>query len=165
MRATKLRATVWGAAVLVTCCASLTTAGAEPPPLSEEEIWEPAVPPEGSEPPSSEEETGEPDEAEPLPPDAWQRAISEMLRQGRSFRPRRMPTATCLAQGGRGSGGPDPCRVGAMISRMRPCLDAEDCPAYELWVELYGAPRVGNAAPESAPSPGVGSDSEDRESP
>ncbi|MCP4655386.1 MAG: hypothetical protein GY856_08200 [bacterium] len=150
MRAMKLGTAVLGAAVLMACCAILTTAWADPPD-SEEPSGEPAathrpvVTLAGAEPPQT---------------DAWRRAIPEIELQGRFSRPRRMPIATCPAQGERGSERPDPCLVGAEISRMPPCLDAEDCPAYELWIELYGPPRVETAPHANAPIPAVASDSE-----
>lgn len=55
-------------------------------------------------------------------------------------------TPICLAQPSRS--GPDPCRVGEAISRMPACRERGDCPAYEAWTRLYGAPRSLPARPE-----------------
>jgi len=157
MKATKLGTTMLGATVLVTFCAVLTTAWADPSER-EEKSGEPATPHSsvvtlaGGEPPPTDAGWSSPPErrrrhASPMA------AIREMQLQDRFSHSRRMPIATCLAQGERGPGGPDPCRVGAEISRMRPCLDAEDCPAFDLRIQLYGPPRVENAPRVPVPTP------------
>ena len=97
--------------------------------------------------------------------------LAERLRRGRApamgtpepevgiplarlARPRRFEAgiATCLAQGA-GGDLPDACRLGRALSRMRPCLDADDCPAFEAWQQLYGPPEVVPAAPAERPAP------------
>lgn len=57
----------------------------------------------------------------------------------------RPPVTPCLAQ----SRGADACAAGRDLSRMGPCLDARNCPAFDTWVEIYGLeePRVVPAQP------------------
>ncbi len=67
------------------------------------------------------------------------------MRRLRNPRPR-LPDAsavvTCLA---RDSAAADPavdgCRFAESVSRMQPCLDFDNCPAYDAWRQLYDQER------------------------
>ena len=59
----------------------------------------------------------------------------------------------CLAAGRTaapsGTAPSDLCDFGVFVTRSKPCLAAGDCPAYEAWDKVMGAPGI-RAAPESA---------------
>ncbi len=51
----------------------------------------------------------------------------------------------CLANNDQAT---DVCQFGAAVSRAQPCLAGGDCPAYESWEEVMGAPGI-RPAPEN----------------
>lgn len=51
----------------------------------------------------------------------------------------------------RGTAPIDLCDIGFEISRMTPCISAENCPAHELWSSALGPPGLQPAEPERGP--------------
>ena len=44
----------------------------------------------------------------------------------------------------------DPCAVARRIAERAPCIDAEDCGAFQEWKRIFGAPRAEPLTPELA---------------
>jgi hypothetical protein len=74
----------------------------------------------------------------------------------------RPPVVPCLAQSG--SAGSDPCSAARAMSRLRPCLDLENCPAVNTWRQLYGLeePRIVPAEPAPPSVPALASAKEEK---